>query len=302
LYLHLFNWPESGKIVIPGILNKPLKAYLLADNDKSSLNIIRKDDALEISIPAEPPDKINTVLVLNLTGDLDFNDPPMIFSDFDFFVDSMKVSLRSDRKSVVVRYSVDGSSCDMKSPVYTTPLILKTSTVISARCFRDDVPVSGTVTKEFRKVKPNPGLTIGKLLPGVKYAYYHGNWDSVPDFDKLKPVKEDILDNFTLNPKDTNEYYGFCFTGYILVPASDVYVFSTNSDDGSILWIDDKKVVDNDALHPDKEVESGVALGKGYHKIRVGYFNKTGLDGLSVSIRSQGMKKQAVPSQILFHE
>ncbi len=301
LYIHIFNWPGSGKLILTGILNKPVKAYLLADKDKSSLGIIREDDALEISLPAESPDKINTVLVLDLIGDLDFTDPPMITSDLDFFVDSLKVYLGSDSKNVVVRYTLDGTNCDKSSPIYTHPLILNKSTVVSARCFRNDFPVSGTVTKEFVKVKPNPGIITGKLLPGVKYEYYHGSWDSVPDFDNLKPVKSGTLDNFSLNTKDTNEYYGFCFNGYILLPASEVYAFSTNSDDGSILWIDGKKIVDNDALHPDKEVESGIALEKGYHKIRVGYFNKTGLAGLTVSIRSPSMTKLVIPARMLFH-
>lgn len=302
LYLHVFNWPESGKLVLPGILNKPVQSYLLADKNKSQLKVSRKDDALEILLPGDAPDKICTVLVLDLAGELDITDPPEITTDFSIFADSLKVKLISNRKNVTVHYTVDGSPCDKLSPIYTRPLILKKSTVVSARCFREGIPVSGTVTKKFKKVSPTPGLSAAKLLPGLNYQYFHGDWDSIPDFDKLKPFKSGILENFTLNMKDTNEYYGFCFTGYILIPANDVYAFSTNSDDGSILWIDGRKIVDNDALHSGKEVESEVVLAKGYHAIRVGYFNKTGLAGLSVSIRSPQLKKQTIPSKILFHE
>jgi len=301
LYLQVFNWPQSRNLILPGILNKPSKAYLLADAGQSHLGIVRQEDALLISLPGHAPDPVNSVIVLDLVGNLDYTEPPVIVSEFDSFVDFLNVKLGSDHKKVVIRYSIDGGVCDNKSPVYSHPLALKKTTIVSARCFRDDKPVSGITTREFSKKEPDPGIKTGNLLPGIKYQYFLGDWDSVPDFNKLKPVKAGILENFTLNTKDTTEYYGFCFDGYILVPASDIYVFSTNSDDGSLLWIDGKKLVDNDALHPAMEVESGVALGKGYHKIHVGYFNKTGLDGLTVSIRSPGMKKQPVPDKMLFH-
>jgi hypothetical protein len=80
-----------------------------------------------------------------------------------------------------------------------------------------------------------------------------------------------------------------------------MYAFYTNSDDGSALWIDGKKLVDNDGLHGSKEIESDIGLMKGYHEIRIDYFNKTGSDGLTVSLRSTTLTKQAIPGSILFH-
>jgi len=173
--------------------------------------------------------------------------------------------------------------------------------MVAARCYRDGKPVSGINTKIIRKVEANPDVKVTKLLPGISYSYYVGNWDSIPEFQNLKPLKEGILGNFILDPKTAKEYYGFSFKGYINIPASDMYAFYTNSDDGSTLWIDGKKLVDNDGLHGSKEIESDIGLMKGYHQIRIDYFNKTGSDGLTVSIRSTTLKKQAVPGSILFH-
>lgn len=144
------------------------------------------------------------------------------------------------------------------------------------------------------------GIKVEKPIPGIRYSYYEGNWDSIPDFKLLKPVKEGNLDNFSLGPKASKEYYGFSFNGHILIPSDDIYVFYIDSDDGSILWIDGKKVVDNDGLHSMKEVGSEVPLAKGYHEMRVEYFNKTGDNGLRVSIHSPGMKKQPIPAGMIF--
>src|SRR5262249_21412164 len=32
------------------------------------------------------------------------------------------------------------------------------------------------------------GTHVAALVPNMTYAYYEGNWDNLPDFDKLKPV------------------------------------------------------------------------------------------------------------------
>jgi len=298
LYLHIFDWP-THTITVPGVLNEPIKAYLLADVNQTPLIITRKDDALVINLPVKVPDTINTVVVLDLKGKLDLTEPPQILSDFDSFVTDIHVKLKSDRENVQIHYAIDQPNPDMSSPLCTGPILLRKSAVVTARCYRDGKPVSGISTRSYKKIEPLPGVKVINPVQGIKYNYYEGNWDSIPDFQHLTPVKKGTLDNFSLSSKKVKEYYGFSFEGYINVPSNDIYAFSTNSDDGSSLWIDGKKVVNNDGLHGAKEVESTIALSKGYHEIRVDYFNKTGSDGLTVSIRSTTMKKQEVPSNML---
>jgi hypothetical protein len=301
LYLHVFNWPETRTLNLDGILNEPLKAYILGDASQTPLGIIRSEDGLMIGVPFEMPDTNNTVIALDLKGKLDLTEPPQIIADFDVFVDSLKVKLVSDRENVQIRYTTDQSVPGLNSELYTKPIILRKPVMVSSRCFRDGKPVSAVGNRIFRKVEANPDVQVAKPVPGINYRYYEGNWDSLPDFRKLNPAKEGFLENISLDPKTSKEYFGFSFQGYILVPSTDMYAFSLNSDDGSNLWIDEKKVVDNDGLHGSTEVESAIGLRKGYHAIRVDYFNKTGSDGITVSIRSTILKKQVVPSKLLFH-
>jgi hypothetical protein len=37
LYLHIFGWPNDGKLVLPGIYNKPINAFFLTDENKSAM-------------------------------------------------------------------------------------------------------------------------------------------------------------------------------------------------------------------------------------------------------------------------
>jgi alpha-L-fucosidase len=301
LYLHVFDWPGDGKLVVPGILNKPMGAYLLSDGKKAALTVARREDSLVISVPPGAPDTIDGVVVLDIAGKTDVADPPKIESDFDIFVDNLEVGVTSDRENVQVRYSLDGSIPAASSPAVRGKIRLTDTTVVSARCFRDGEPVSGVVQAKFTKVIPRPSAKVEKPESGIKYAYFEGSWDLLPDFKSLKPAADGILAGFDLSPRKRPEFFGFEYTGYIRVPEDDVYEFFTDSDDGSRLYIGDALVVDNDGLHGVQEKRGAIALAAGLHPIRVLYFNKTGGLDLKVVYASQKIKKQPVPASALFH-
>ena len=85
------------------------------------------------------------------------------------------------------------------------------------------------------------------------------------------------------------------FSGSIIIPKTDDYTFYLRSDDGSILYIDGKVVVNNDGQHPSSERSSKVTLKKGKHQIRVSYFEWRGEFDLKLSWSSPSIPKQIVP-------
>ena len=300
LYLLVFDWPSDGKLIVPGIFNKVKQAYLLSDSKKSLLTK-RKEDAIVISVPSQAPDTINSVIVLDVAGKEDVNNPPVIDTSFDQFVDKINVPIKTDRKNVVIRYTLDGSTPTIKSPTVKGSIQLTDCALVSARCFRNGKPVSGTVQATFTKVFPIKSEEVENLSGGIKYSYYEGNWDNLPDFSSLKSKKEGTLFNYSLSPRVENEYFGFEFTGYIKIPKDEVYVFYTDSDDGSKLFIGDSLIVNNDGLHGVVQKRGLIPLASGYHPIRVSYFNKTGGLDLKVFIESNGMKKQLITDDMLFY-
>ena len=66
LYLHVFNWPDDGKLVVPGLKNKISSANLLASGDK--LKTSSDEAGVTVSVPANAPDKISTTIILKLKG------------------------------------------------------------------------------------------------------------------------------------------------------------------------------------------------------------------------------------------
>ena len=302
LYLHVFEWPENGVLIVPGIYNSPVNSYLLADRSKEKLKVERCDDALHITLPENPADEINTVVMLDIQGKPDINNPPDIRSEHDIFIDSIAVSLTSERENVEIRYTIDGSTPDTFSPLYEKPLTIKETTIISARCFRGDEAVSESAVATITKTDPLPSVMPGQVYPGLVCNYYEGDWDSLPDFKSLTPLKHFEVASFSRDSRLHNDYYGFVFEGLIEIHERGVYGFYTDSDDGSKLYIGDLLVVDNDGLHGMKMKGNVVPLSKGFHEIRVEYFEKGGGDDLRVYYDGPGFERKIVPSSVLYNQ
>jgi hypothetical protein len=104
----------------------------------------------------------------------------------------------------------------------------------------------------------------------------------LPNFAKLKPVGS-IYTPYLCVPlrsfdegfpgvTDRFEWFAIDYTGRFWVSREGIYRFALTSDDGSDLFIDGKKVIDNDRTHAETRVAGAAKLTTGVHRIRVSYF------------------------------
>jgi alpha-L-fucosidase len=298
LYLHIFDWPSDGRLLVPGLLSDPRSASLLA-GPGVPLPVTRRDDAIVLSLPLTPTDSSDPVIVLEFDGVPEVNDPPVIAAAETVFVDRLSVAITSERRDIEIRYTLDGSEPGPSSLKAEGTVVLTQSETIQARAFRGGRPVSPVSSGTFTKVIPLSSLHPQGLVPGVSYLYYHGDWDRIPDFAAMTPLKKGKLPDFE-TPRLRAENYGFVYDAFVSAPARGVYSFFTESDDGSRLSVDDSLVVDNDGLHGMSEKRGVVALEAGLHALHVAYFNKTGGAGLGVSWRGPGFEKSPLPGAALF--
>ncbi len=70
LFLHVFNWPDK-QLFVPGLKNTVEEAYLLADPKRASLAVSQNEDGVTVTLPEEAPDKIASVVVLEISGPAD---------------------------------------------------------------------------------------------------------------------------------------------------------------------------------------------------------------------------------------
>jgi alpha-L-fucosidase len=69
LYLHVFDWPEDGKLCVGGLLTDVKRACLLS-NPQKNLKCVRSGKDLWVDVPLNCPDTVNTVIVLECTSEL----------------------------------------------------------------------------------------------------------------------------------------------------------------------------------------------------------------------------------------
>ncbi|WP_448699204.1 alpha-L-fucosidase [Mucilaginibacter sp. AW1-3] len=81
LYLHVFNWPTNGSLTIGGLKSNIVKAYLLTDPAKKALTVKRVNPLdVNINVPAQAPDPVNTVIVLETKGDIETDKTRLVTS------------------------------------------------------------------------------------------------------------------------------------------------------------------------------------------------------------------------------
>ena len=74
LYLHVFDWPRNGKLVLGGLKSDVAKAYLLADPQRKALKVNRLNaNDLMIVVPLQPADSADTVIAVEVRGDPQVN-------------------------------------------------------------------------------------------------------------------------------------------------------------------------------------------------------------------------------------
>ncbi len=71
LYLHVFDWPQNGRLRVPGLKSKVAGAYLLADSQSRPKKVTRQGLDVFIDVGKRAPDKINSVVVVTVKGPIE---------------------------------------------------------------------------------------------------------------------------------------------------------------------------------------------------------------------------------------
>ena len=159
---------------------------------------------------------------------------------------------------------------------------------------------SGLTSLDEEQMSYLPATTTKAGKPGVTYTYYEGKFKSTADVLKAQPVKEGTFRNFSIKEAAADDHFGYQFRSLINIPEKGVYKFHIYSDDGARLFIDGQEVIDNDGSHSAGEATGKVALEKGFHEIRVIYFEDYMGQALEIGITGKNLPKQVLPDGMLF--
>jgi PA14 domain len=132
-------------------------------------------------------------------------------------------------------------------------------------------------------------LLAAYVLPpfGLRARYFpNDSWSGPPMLQTVDfEMSTDVLARRNLNFLDR---YSVEWSGFIVVHRPGVYHFTTNSDDGSELAVDNRTVVFNRGLHGLQVREGLITLSRGIHPVWMQYQQNGGPYGLTVEWGLEG--------------
>ena len=177
LYLHVFNWPADGKLLVPGLKSAAQRAYVLSDPAKKALPLESSAQGLTLTLPAAAPDPVSSTIVLWVKGPLDVEQAGLA-QDYDGSVVLPAAEARLHGKEI--KYAGDHQRDNLAS--WTNPADWADWT------FQVTKPGKFNVTAEIA------ALDKGSLQVSVGDSQASGSAAATGDYGKFKVAKLGVIE------------------------------------------------------------------------------------------------------------
>ncbi|RAW01343.1 fibronectin type III domain-containing protein [Pseudochryseolinea flava] len=142
-------------------------------------------------------------------------------------------------------------------------------------------------------------IIASAINAGLYYYYYHHN-NNLTSVNQITTngtfIKNGYVTRFLLSPRTQNDQFAFIYEGFINIPTTGSYTFYTQSDDGSVLYVNNQLVVNNDGGHGcNEKAGTPITLSAGSYPIRALYYEGTGGECLTVRWQGPGIAKAEIP-------
>ena len=308
LYAIVPKYPANRKLVLKDI-KLPEETKISFLSTKENLEWKQAGANVEVSLPEYNPNKIRSpyAFAVKIENFGRFASKPVIKLDYSKYAMKPTVTISTD-VGTLVYYTTDGSDPLPSSKIYNGSFTAQKSFILKAVAMMGSsgenfasLISSSIVTADIKTYEWKSDLKISNAKPGIAYKYYEPTGKIDINSISNNPAATGIADIISIQKKKRTDKFAFEFTGYIKINKDGIYTFFTDSDDGSKLYIDDEEIVNNDGDHGNVEKNGKAALKKGFHKIKVIYFDSGGSNSLKVSMQPEGGKKEMIPASILFH-
>ncbi|MGN6533871.1 MAG: alpha-L-fucosidase [Ginsengibacter sp.] len=302
LYTILPKYPSDKKMVLKD-MQLPTGTVISFLSTRENLQWQQQANNVVISFPDYNPDKLKApyAFVLKISNFGRFAAKPEIHIYHQNNTFSERISFK-EYANQKIYYTTDGSEPTNKSNFYSGLFSVTKTSVIKAIAIEPNALPSNVSTEEVKVYYWMKAEKIKSLQPGISWKYYEPEGKISLESIENSPVKkEGIANEISEKVKQRAEKYTLQFDGYIKINNDGIYTFSTVSDDGSKLFIDGEEIVNNDGEHGAVETFGKAALKKGYHKIKVIYFDSGGGNELKVYWSEGGKEKKIISGDVLFH-
>ena len=199
------------------------------------------------------------------------------FHEFCVFTDSISSTVTCPLPSAILRYTLDDSVPDTESPVYTGPITFYDDAVLTVRAFHADGRTGDWVRIAYDKCGYAGPVEVEGVRPGLHAEWYFKRFPKCDAVAGARPDGTCVVDTVQFpDVAKGRRATGIIFRGYIDVPEDGIYTFALASNDGSLLRIDGRLVIDNDGEHTLIEKTGQAAMSAGLHPFELRYFDYNG--------------------------
>ena len=196
---------------------------------------------------------------------------PYLKGNPSFFDTSFTAEISCHTPDVQIRYTLDGSDPNENSTLYEGPFTITDDCNLCIRAFKEGLQPSPVFKCRAFPVEYLPAVSAGSLKQGCRYTYHRGNFMNVAQVKASPVVSSGILPAPSIHGATDGDHFGFIFSGYLDIPTDGLWEFAVTSDDGAVLELDGRLVVNGDGSHANFKATGHVGLRKGLHAFRLPY-------------------------------
>ncbi len=218
------------------------------------------------------------------------------FTEENVFVDKATLSIKKPLESYTIRYTTDGSFPEKTSPELGNCLTITKPQTIKLAAFTSTGLRGDIYTLKYQQQTYAKPVKVTGTAAGLKGSLYKKAFKSTKLMQNEKADSTFTVTNVEVPKTVTAPSFGIQFRGLINVPETGVYSFFYTCDDGGILRIADRLVVDNDGNHFPIEKSGQVALSKGAHPFEADFIEGGGGFTLKLKYSLNGSEPKDVPN------
>jgi mono/diheme cytochrome c family protein len=133
-------------------------------------------------------------------------------------------------------------------------------------------------------------------LSDLTSRIYKGQWNQLPDFDKIQAENIEEEHNGLISPAITplTEHFGIVWEGNFDAPETAEYEFALDSDDGSRITLNNVVVAEVKGTGPmtgSREKKGKISLKQGKNPVRIDFFQDKGPKSISLKWRKSSDKE-----------
>ena len=155
--------------------------------------------------------------------------------------------------------------------------------------------------REIKEAALIPAVDVKTSGNGVSFTRYKGDFLSTSEMLAKGTIDgKGVKPFFGIDEAEDEDHFGYVFDTWLKVEQTGIHQFNIISDDGAVMFVDGKEVLNVDGSHPDRSGWAILNLEKGMHHIELRYFEDFEAQKLDVVLTCPDGQNGPIPAERLF--